>query len=102
MLRVDFRRLSLVGLNAPERVTIDLDVVAETVDGLRWSAGDRIVIEVKQEPFCVRTPAMRAIRDAGLRPRSMSKYTVATALVRPELRRNRLLPVLRGLARMPG
>ena len=100
MMRIDFRRLSLVSLHSAERVTIDCDLQAATIDGARWDAGERVVIEVKQAPFCVRTPVMGALLGHGLREQSMSKYTIATALVRPELRRNRLLPELRAIERM--
>lgn len=100
MMRIDFRRVSLVALHAAERVTIDCDLAAETMDGARWDAGDRVVVEVKQSPFCVRTPVMGALLAHGLREQSMSKYTIATALVRPDLRRNRLLPELKAIERM--
>lgn len=100
VMRIDFMRLSLVGLRTAERVTVDLGLSAEGLDGTRWSFGDVAVIEVKQAPFCVRTPVMRAMSRVGLREGSMSKYTVATALMRPELRRNRLLPEVRMIERM--
>ncbi len=100
VMRIDFRRLSLVGLATAERVTIDTDLDVEALDGARWSAGDRVVLEIKQSPFCVRTPVMRVLHDLGLREQSMSKYTIATAFIRPELRRNRLLPDLRAIERM--
>ena len=100
MMRIDFRRVSLVSLHSAERVTIDCDLEAATIDGARWDAGERVVIEVKQSPFCVRTPVMGALLGHGLREQSMSKYTIATALVRPDLRRNRLLPELRAIERM--
>lgn len=100
MLVVDFLRLSLIGLETDERVTIDVDLAALDVDGRRISFGGLAVIEVKQSPYCVRTPVMRALLGRGLREQSMSKYTFATALSRPELRRNRLLPELRAIERM--
>jgi hypothetical protein len=100
MLRIDFRRLSLVGLETAERVTIDCDLMARDVEGpAAWSGGDRIVVEVKQSPFCVRTPVMRALHAGHFREQSMSKYTIATALIR-DVRRNRLLPDLRAIERM--
>ncbi|HUQ08535.1 MAG TPA: polyphosphate polymerase domain-containing protein [Kofleriaceae bacterium] len=102
MMRIDFRRLSLVSLHSAERVTIDCDLVAATLDGAQWDAGDRVVVEVKQAPFCVRTPVMRALLAHGQREQSMSKYTIATAFVRPELRKNRLLPALKAIERMAG
>lgn len=101
VLRIDFRRLSLVGFDTSERVTIDCDLVATDLEGHRaWSGGDRVVVEVKQSPFCVRTPVMRALHAGHFREQAMSKYTIATALIRPELARNRLLPDLRAIERM--
>jgi hypothetical protein len=101
VMRIDFRRLSLVGFDSTERVTIDCDLVATTIDGAAaWSGGDRVVVEVKQSPFCVRTPVMRALRADHFREQAMSKYTLVTALMRPELARNRLLPDLRAIERM--
>ena len=101
LLRIDFHRVSLIGLHANERVTFDLDLRADVVDDASkaWRFGDLVVIEVKQAPFCVRTPIMRAIAASRVRERSLSKYTIATALLHPELRRNRLLPDLRSLER---
>jgi hypothetical protein len=58
------------------------------------------VIEVKQWPYCVRTPIMRAVRGAGHRLMSMSKYIVSLALMRPELCRNRLQAAIRKLERI--
>lgn len=99
-LRVDFFRLSLVSLADAERVTIDVGLRAREHDGAELSFGEVAVIEVKQSPFCVRTPIMRQIHGAGLRERSMSKYTFATALLHPELRQNRLLGDVRAIERM--
>jgi hypothetical protein len=101
VMRIDFRRLSLVGLDTTERVTIDSDLIATDIDGpASWSGGDRVVVEVKQSPFCVRTPVMRALHAGHFREQSMSKYTIATALIRPDVPRNRLLPDLRAIERM--
>lgn len=92
---VGFRRVTLIGLETHERVTLDLDLDVEGLAGLA-------IVEVKQAPFCVRTPVFRALLDAGHREGSVSKYVAALAMSRPELRRNRLLPDLRSLERMVG
>jgi hypothetical protein len=100
VMRIEFRRLSLVGLRTSERVTLDLDLAAEELGGGRWRLGDAVVLEIKQAPFCVRTPVMAALRAEHLREQSISKYTVATAALHPELRCNRLRPELRSLERI--
>lgn len=100
ILRVDFRRLSLVGIRTCERVTLDCEVEARLLGGEHERFGELVVVEVKQSPFCVRTPIMRALSKAGLRAQAMSKYAIATALMRPELRKNRLLPDMRAIEGM--
>lgn len=96
----NFHRLTLIGLHSCERVTFDMDV--ELVHGGRDKTLPGVVIaEVKQSPFCARTPIMRALRDAGLRPASTSKYCAAIALTSTgETRINRLLPSLRAVERI--
>jgi hypothetical protein len=94
------RRLSLIGVHTNERVTIDLDLDAEGNLEVARRLGQLAVVEVKQSPFCVRTPVMRALLGAGYRERSLSKYVTVMALLRPELRCNRLLPDLRALERI--
>ncbi len=99
-LRVNFARLSLVSLGSAERVTVDVGLRAHEPGGAELSFGKVAVIEVKQSPFCVRTPIMRRIHTCRLHERSMSKYTFATALLHPELRQNRLLGDVRAIERM--
>jgi hypothetical protein len=97
---VNYRRASLVGIRTNERITIDFDLEVVTLDGERRSLWPISVIEVKQSPFSLATPVMRALAAARIRPRSISKYVVAIATTRPGERKNRLLPTLRGLERI--
>ena len=90
---IGFRRATLIGLHTRERVTIDVDLDVAALGGIA-------IVEVKQSPFCVRTPVMQAVSAAGHREGSVSKYIAALATSRPDLRHNRLLPDLRSLARM--
>lgn len=95
----DFQRLTLVGLDVNERVTLDTELQlrdGEKVVDLRGIC----ILEVKQSPFCVRTPIMRVLRSQGLRPVSASKYCTAVVLNRQSVRFNRLLPALRAIERM--
>jgi hypothetical protein len=94
-----FHRLTLVGLHINERVTVDVGLELGDEDHpirLRGAA----IIEVKQSPFCVRTPVMDALRRAKMRPGSSSKYCAAIALSNRDVRRNRLLPMLRTMERL--
>lgn len=99
VMHIDFHRVSLVGITTNERVTLDIGLSAQEINGKTWSLDRLVVFEIKQSPFSPRTPIMRAIQDAGLREQSLSKYTVATAMLNPDLHCNRLLPALRALER---
>lgn len=95
----DFRRLTLLSIEFNERVTIDLGLQFHR-DGDRADVGQVAIVEVKQAPFCVRSPAMQALRTIGVRKASASKYCTATMLTRTGLRFNRLRPVLRTIERL--
>ncbi|MDZ4804705.1 MAG: polyphosphate polymerase domain-containing protein [Candidatus Eisenbacteria bacterium] len=91
-----FRRLTLLGLETCERVTLDFDVRMEM--GQRHASLSGIVIvEVKQWPYGRGTPVMSALRESGCRPGWTSKYCTGIALTHPGVRLNALLPGLRAL-----
>lgn len=94
--RVTYRRLTLLGLDTHERVTLDLDLCFGPAAAHRAAEGLAIV-EVKQPQFSGHTPAMCALRAGGWQPGWSSKYCAAIAATRPAERRNRLLPGLRPL-----
>lgn len=91
-----FHRVTLLGLETRERVTLD--------SGLRLGRGERVrrldavvIVEVKQWPFQRCTPVMVALRTAGHRPAWASKYCSAIALAQPGVNANELRPGLRAL-----
>ncbi len=91
-----FRRLSLVSMQAHERVTVDFN--------LRFSDGNKTIdmshiaiVEVKQPRLCRLSPIMVALRRDGFRPGRISKYCAAIAAMHPEIRQNRLRPQLRAM-----
>ena len=97
---VKYRRLTLVGLNSPERVTIDLNLsihrlaIHEELTGLA-------IVEVKQPRISLRTPVMQVLlRSMNLQPMSISKYCTAVALTRSGIRLGRLIPNLRKIERI--
>ncbi len=94
----NFHRLTLVNLAYRERVTIDCDLHFQC-DGDDNELEGVGIIEVKQSPFCVRTPFMQLLRKSRYRPASMSKYMTTLALSGRNLRANTLRPVLRELSK---
>jgi hypothetical protein len=97
-LWTNFERITLVGFATNERVTIDSGLEIIAGDG-RCAIGELMIVEVKQAPFCRRTPVMTALRRVGARPTPASKYCLGVAMTEP-VRTNRFAPVLRAIERM--
>jgi hypothetical protein len=99
-LIAEFTRLTLVGIDAPERVTIDV--------GLRFSRGAEVlelpeiaIAEIKQERHG-RSHAREALRALHLREGALSKYCLGIAGLEPHAKRNRFRPALRRVGRLAG
>ncbi|MFN0250410.1 MAG: polyphosphate polymerase domain-containing protein [Kofleriaceae bacterium] len=96
-VEIDYQRIMLVGMTTDERITIDLGVSVDHNDQL--ALGAVAIVEVKQPSRSLTTPVMRTLRDAGVKPCSISKYMTALT-VTESVRGNRLLPSLRHLERI--
>ncbi len=94
---VTFRRLTLVGYGLDERMTFDCDF--EYGDGRgREGWGNAAIVEVKQGRHSNGSPSVVALRGAGAREQSISKYCVATARL-SEVRGGAFKPAVRALLR---
>jgi hypothetical protein len=105
---IDFRRVTLLGEIANERVTIDWDVDFHAVHGppqggtcvsAATRLTDVVIVEVKQARYSNHTPAIRALRRFRVREKSISKYCIATAAV-AAVRGNTFKPALRAVERL--
>lgn len=95
---IDYRRLTLIGLECAERVTIDLGLEVDTYGRRqRQALHGLVVVEVKQPGIASASRMLQRLAALGHRQRSLSKYTAAIARLYPNERRNRLLPTLRQL-----
>ncbi len=94
-----FRRITLVGLALPERVTIDMDLEfcharsTERLEGV-------LIVEVKQPRLLRTSPIVRSLTRLHTRPGSASKYCVGMMLLHPQIESNRLRPTLLQLERL--
>lgn len=70
------QRLTLLGRDANERLTVDLNIALGTSGGAR-SLRDTALIELKQLHRVAESPALLALRGAGVRRVRMSKYVAA-------------------------
>ncbi len=92
---ITYRRITLVGYELDERITIDCNL--EYGDGYRserWPAA--AIAEVKQARRVNHTPAIQALRCAHVCERSISKYCVATTHL-SGIAGNAFKPALRAL-----
>jgi hypothetical protein len=93
-----FRRITLVGNEVDERLTIDSDLEF-SADMRRNPVPGLIVAEIKQGRYRNDSPSIRVLRALHVRERAFSKYCVGTALLAP-VRSHVFLPTLRFVERL--
>lgn len=83
-----FNRITLVGKNSPERITIDYN--------LSFRYGDQekqfpffTICEVKRDSFAGKSAFMRTLKDLSVYPGNSSKYCLGTVLLKDPPRYNR-------------
>jgi hypothetical protein len=98
VLTADFTRLTLVRVDAPERLTIDV--------GLTFVRGGEVrtfprvaIVEIKQERHG-QADARDALRTLYLRDGAVSKYCIGVAQLVPGAKKNRFKRVLSALERI--
>ena len=96
-----FSRLTLVGKNYQERLTLDLNLHFfndETVIPL----SGLVIAELKQAGQNRQSPFTVAMQTLGVRPAGFSKYCIGVALLYPHLKHNNFKPKLRQMWQVVG
>jgi hypothetical protein len=94
-----FRRITLVGEQADERITIDWDL--ELRDDHQRERLTRVAIaEIKQAGYSNSTDAVRVCRALHIRETAVSKYCLATARLAAAVRRTTFRPILRAVEQL--
>lgn len=96
-----YRRVTLVRIDVPERVTFDTDLCFWTADAGKQLRGVAIA-EVKQERVDRSSPVMERMRALGVRPGGFSKYCMGVSLITRGVKHNRFKPKLRALGQLMG
>ena len=91
VLTTSYERVTLVTADA--RVTVDQQVAAADVRGVRMDYGDFLIVETKAAGRA--GVVDRALWENGIRPTPVSKYCTSLAALRPELPSNRWSRTLR-------
>lgn len=100
VLSTIFERVTLLREGGLERVTIDR-AVRVAADGRELRLDGVVLVEIKQASR-VASPLRDALRAAGLRSQSMSKYCLGVSLLRPDVPHNRFKPLLSSINRLRG
>lgn len=82
-----FKRITLVGINYKERLTLDFE--------LAFGAGNKIeslpniaIAELKQDNYNRNSPFAQMMKTNFVRPKSMSKYCIGTIFLNKEVKQN--------------
>ena len=98
LLWITFKRATLLAIETEERLTIDW-AFAFSMEGHELHWNHVAIVELKQPRYHHDSPAVRALREFGLREDGVSKYCVASAKLAP-VRSNIFLPTIRTIERL--
>jgi hypothetical protein len=89
-----FRRLTLVGIETKERITMDYNLSFDCEGRASVSLPYLSIAELKREGLTNNSPFLSILKDMHIRKSSFSKYCVGNALLRPMRKINILKPSL--------
>ncbi|MFM2284848.1 MAG: hypothetical protein RLZZ543_345 [Bacteroidota bacterium] len=84
---VNYRRITLMSKDSPERVTIDLNLEFSNEIG-NASLDGLVIVEVKQAKASRNSRFMERLRNRKIREIRISKYSIAVALLNHHLKNN--------------
>jgi hypothetical protein len=93
-LDLRYMRRTLINSQTNERITMDVDLNAETAGARGYLFPDAVVMEIKSSTE--NGPALADVRKIGLRPMRVSKYCVAVSSLVPGASPMPLRDALRG------
>ncbi|MCG8411667.1 MAG: polyphosphate polymerase domain-containing protein [Bacteroidales bacterium] len=82
-----FNRITLVGKNIPERITIDTDICFKNKNRI-LTVPNMVVIEVKRSKGNVKSFFIENLRNNNLKPFGISKYVLGNILLTPKIKHN--------------
>lgn len=80
-IKVHYHRITLAGIETPERITIDRALEFEDAEHRELLEG-LVIIEVKQDQVKRESPIIKALRKRRNRPFGISKYALGVVLLR--------------------
>lgn len=95
----DYLRVTLVGIERLERVTVDLDL-SFGQHNLYTDLPGIAIVEVKQAAYSQQSSFIQHMRQRGFRPMSFSKYCAGVYLLYDGVKTNAFKPVMRQVQRL--
>jgi len=89
-----FTRVTFVGVQTSERITLDYNISYSGPDGKKGSLPAVAVLEVKKNRFCDRSVITGILKESSFYPSGFSKYCIGHAVLNEHLRTNMLKPKL--------
>ena len=83
-----FHRITLVGKNSPERITIDYDLSFQHGEKEK-TLPSLAICEVKRDSIAGTSEIMKILKDLGIFPGRSSKYCLGTVLLKNQVKYNR-------------
>lgn len=84
----EFNRITLVNIEAKERLTIDLNLSFKQNNSFK-AYNNLVIIEVKQERFSRTSPVVKQLKAIHINPYNISKYCIGMIGVYNDLKYNR-------------
>ena len=94
VIKNSFKRITLVGIEIPERITLDLDLSFSGIDGQSSGMPFIAIAELKSEGLAIRSPFSALVRRLSVYPAGFSKYCIGNAIIYDIPRKNILKPTL--------
>lgn len=95
----EYTRVTLVGRQRKERVTLDFNLQFDQ-EGQTMVLPGIVIAEVKQERLDLASPFTRHMRVRGIRPTGFSKYCLGVSSLYPEIKHNSFKPKLLMLSKL--
>ena len=85
-----FQRITLVGIDTKERITIDYKLSFKTNESNSLELPYLTIAELKREGFTSNSPFLTVLREMSIRQISFSKYCIGNTLLRAMPKTNKL------------
>ena len=92
VLSCTYNRVTFVGLNTGERITVDYDIRFSNFDGKSADLSYISVIEVKHGGKNTTSPMKNILKNNSYHPGGFSKYCIGTFLLNDPVKKNSLKP----------